>query len=177
MSLFAIVPDPKPTAEELQAILDRPGFRDRTSQRPAPDHAEVTRGLARMTWRAELRAEDPNAFLVPFSTDPEAFGHDGHKYEDYRRGDVWAAQRGRVMDRACGLCAGCGRRATEVHHRDYRPRVIAGEDDTPLVALCRKCHGHVHAKARGIEPSWQESEARLARLVAAHEASAARPLA
>jgi hypothetical protein len=170
MPLPALPPDPVPSEAELQAIIER----RRIPVRPdATGRADITLALARITWKMERQAEDPNAFLVPFSTDPQAFGSKA-AYDAYRKEPEWKAQRQRVFDRAGGMCVGCGAKATQVHHRDYRPRVIAGEDDVPLVALCRSCHQHLHERdAQGIEPSWQESEARLSALVALHETAGA----
>jgi hypothetical protein len=153
--------DQTPSEAELQAIIEQRAREGRTGR---PD---IERGFARITWREQRRAEDPNAFLVPFSTDPQAFGSK-EAYQAYRGGPVWKAQRSRVLDGAARVCIGCGAKATLVHHRDYRPRVIAGEDDVPLVALCRSCHDHLHERVQGCDPSWQESEARLAALVAQH---------
>jgi len=166
MPLPALPPDPVPSEAEIQAVIQRRGIPVR---KDVTGRGDITFALARITWKMERQAEDPNAFLVPFSTDPQAFG--GRSYEAYRNGPVWKAQRKRILDRAGGLCVGCGAKATQVHHRDYRPRVIAGEDDVPLVALCRSCHQHLHERdSRGLDPSWQESEARLLELVALHEA-------
>lgn len=166
MPLPGLPPDPRPSEADIQAIIER---------RPIPvredvtGRADITFSLARIAWKMERQADDPNAFRVHFSTDWQAFGSK-EAYEAYRKQPVWKAQRRRIFDRSGGLCVGCGAKATEVHHRDYRPRVIAGEDDVPLVALCRTCHQHLHeVDTRGLEPSWQESEARLAGLVALRE--------
>jgi hypothetical protein len=127
---------------------------------------DVERKLAKLLWKLELQKQSANSFLVPFSTDPQAFGSP-EAYEAYRNTPIWRDQRERVLNRAGGKCVGCSCKASEVHHRDYRPRVLSGEDDSPLVALCWRCHRHIHKRGpNGIDPSWQEEEARLASLVA-----------
>jgi hypothetical protein len=166
MPLPTLQPDSTPSEAELQTIMDQELLLVRND---VAGRDEVLRSYARIVWKMQRRAEDPNAFLVPFSTDPSAFESAG-AYGAYRKGPVWKAQRTRVLELAGRQCVGCGARATQVHHRDYRPRVIAGEDDLPLVALCKSCHLHLHDNnACGREPSWQESEARLTALVARRE--------
>lgn len=170
MSLPPIPSDPVPTEAELQPFLAKVKWQPDVDAPASVKRGDIRRALARMEWERERQAEDPNAFLVPFSTYPQAFGSKA-AYDAYRDGEIWKAQRKRVLEASGGKCVGCGSKATEVHHRDYRPRVLAGEDDAPLVALCRRCHQHVHEDdARGLEPSWQESEARLAELVARRDA-------
>ncbi len=130
----------------------------------------MARTIASFIWKHERRRQEPDAFLLPFSTDRQAFGGKA-AYEAYRLKPTREAQRRRVMDRVGDLCAGCGRPARDVHHGDYRPRVIAGDGDLPLGPLCRSCHRYLHRKDyRGFEPSWQEGEARLADLVGRREA-------
>jgi len=92
--------------------------------------------LADSHWRAEVKAQDPNAFIVPFVTSVPNFD-----YNAYLSSPTWEAIRQTKLKAAGYQCeTGCGRRAREVHHRDYRPRVLSGEDLTPLVALCTECH-------------------------------------
>jgi hypothetical protein len=64
-------------------------------------------------------------------------------------------------------CACCTSRVTEVHHRDYRPNVLSGNNIIPLVAVCRPCHTKIErTKAK---ESWNEAEIVLASMVAAKE--------
>lgn len=54
----------------------------------------------------------------------------------------------------------------QVHHRDYRPRVLRGEDDTPLVALCRHCHDQVDKLSKEkSRQDWNDKEDILAEMV------------
>ncbi len=50
-------------------------------------------------------------------------------------------------------------KATEVHHRCYRPRVLSGEDTSLLIALCGACHKTVDRDERG-EPRDNQSKER-----------------
>lgn len=154
MPLSPIPPDPKPTAAELAAAIaqHREKFVE-TSSLPI---------LARFQWERERKLESPDDFLVPFASgivvrDP------GFKYDEYLRSDQWYEIRWRVLAAARHKCAACFDTATQVHHRDYRPRVLRGEDDSPLVPLCKKHHDMIHAGKPS--PSWQEIERRLAEIV------------
>ncbi|HEX4302720.1 MAG TPA: HNH endonuclease signature motif containing protein [Rhizomicrobium sp.] len=104
--------------------------------------------------------DEPNAFLVPFVPDEKA-------YNRYRKSAEWQKIRARVISTARGRCRCCGKAANEVHHRDYRPRVLAGADDSALVAVCTDCHRKIHFAEDGQRrPFWQENERVLAALVA-----------
>lgn len=180
MPLPPIPPDPKPTEGEINAILrqlPKEEWKLEWSLLPSDMEKARQRRRAMDEWERRRRAAEPDAFAVRFSTDPEAFGSQ-NAYSKYREGETWKVQRQRVLEAAGGKCQACDCKATEVHHRDYRPRVIAGEDDTPLVALCRECHDYIHAKLPFTvpgkpwitdaqkTPSWHDTESRLARLVA-----------
>lgn len=123
------------------------------------DHLEeIRRPFARIRWRIQRRREDPNAFLVPFATEVDDYGA-------YLHSPLWKRIRAEVLNAADRKCCCCRGRATQVHHRDYRPRVLSGEDRTPLVAICKSCHDLVHMKGTNDNPSWQEQEAVLAHLI------------
>jgi hypothetical protein len=49
--------------------------------------------------------------------------------------------------------------------------VLRGEDDSPLVALRKRCHEKIHA---GKDLSWQETERRLAEIVVLKDAEIAK---
>jgi len=55
-------------------------------------------------------------------------------------------------------------------YRDYRPSVLRGDNDLPLVALCKTCHNAVHAGDKN--KSWQACERDLHRLIAQQDARA-----
>jgi|SRR5579859_25572 len=150
--LNTIPPDPEPTDAEIEEILDRNKARWTGEDR-------YLKIFARLSWKVDLKRRDENAFLVPFATEVPG-------YETYLQSDLWADIRARVIRAAGGNCPCCPRRASEVHHRDYRPRVLSGEDLTPLVAICKPCHKKVHYDGRKKRESWNETEAVLAEMVA-----------
>jgi hypothetical protein len=119
--------------------------------------------MAEIVWKFDLRKKDPNAFLVPFASDvPD--------YPLYLKSPLWKAIRRRVLKEAGHVCAACAAKATQVHHRDYRPRVLAGEDLVALVALCSDCHGRVHVDETGKKRAdWKECDRVLANMVEAKE--------
>lgn len=71
---------------------------------------------------------------------------DGSIYRDYRdyiNSPEWARIRRLVLNRAHGLCEGCGEsKATQVHHLHYRH--FKREFLFELVALCSTCHSRLH---------------------------------
>lgn len=64
-------------------------------------------------------------------------------YETYLQSPEWAATRLRAFRQAKRKCAGCGKRAEQVHHRSYER--LGHEDDRDLVAVCDGCHVAIHA--------------------------------
>ena len=143
---------PTPTDEEVEPFL---------TEAAVP---EVSRALAAIAWKMDLRERDPNAFLVPFSTD--AFPALGFRtYNDYLASTLWRRIKSQELRKADGKCAACGKSTRTIHHRDYRPRVLSGEDRSALVALCQPCHDVVHYAPGHKERSWNESERILRELV------------
>jgi hypothetical protein len=141
MVLNPLPPDPEPTEADLVP------FRD-AGARVLPRYpVRLRKSWKRLLWAEERRQKDPNAFLVPFSP-PECDA-------DYRASERYAYIRRSVMIRDEFRCV-CGGQATDIHHRDYRPRVLAGEDLDPIIAVCRPCHKKIHAQ----QPVriWEESE-------------------
>lgn len=153
MPLHPIPPDPEPTEAEIEEEILR-----KFSGATLPDHV---REIARFFCHARMRLEHPDSFLAPFSTwNPDL------NYPAYLKSHRWHEIKSRVLGKAGRECAGCLDQATQVHHRDYRPRVLAGEDDTPLVPLCKSCHDKVHYKEDGTRRQvWQEEERALTGLV------------
>jgi hypothetical protein len=158
MPLATLPPDPIPTDEELAII--------RGVQAASLTTADYIFG--EMTWKRLLEERDPNAFLVRYVTEVTSFGW-SLDYRDYLKSKDWKKIRKRVLASANYLCAGCGGIADTVHHRDYRPRVLNGEDDAPLVALCSECHDAVHIDNDATD-AWDKAEAALAALIAMNEA-------
>jgi len=106
---------------------------------------------------------------VCFSANVREFPGGGHEYEIYRQSSLWRRIRKKIFKLAAEWCACCPGKATEVHHRDYRPRVLAGDDLSPLVALCHACHQRVHNDEQGKRrDDWHASERVLAAMVAAN---------
>ena len=64
-------------------------------------------------------------------------------YSRYLLSPAWRNKRFRVLERAGGVCEGCGeRRATEVHHVTYRH--VGNEFLWELRAVCGECHSRIH---------------------------------
>ena len=152
MPLTILPPDPEPTNAELAPYMASYVVNTSTL------YPDLTRRLARLCWRSDQQKANPDLFAVPFSPD--------EGYPEYLASPLWASIRKRIRA-ANPICVGCNRYASEVHHRDYRPRVMRGEDVTPLVSICPPCHRKVHTG--GWNASWQEEEARLQALVAGKE--------
>jgi 5-methylcytosine-specific restriction endonuclease McrA len=82
----------------------------------------------RVVWAAERRTED-----VVWR----------RRYESHLASPKWRSIRARVMQRARGVCEGCGTAdATEVHHLTYKH--LGDELLFELVALCSECHEKAH---------------------------------
>ena len=167
MPLQPIPPDPEPTEAELADFLGRYRPVEGAPVVPGMTHADLCRDTAGLDWKVWKRSQNPDAFLVPYQSDVFERAAD---YEAYLGSDEWLAIRAEELEAALGRCRCCGRRATRVHHRDYRPRVLRGEDRNALVAICDPCHRHIH-KVRGKKATahWHECEERLAVLVSIYE--------
>jgi len=151
MVLPPIPADPRPTEAEIDAEIERGSI---TAVR-----ADIVRTLARLHWKGRMKAADPDLFLEPFATGVP-------NYKAYLRSPIWKKIRAEVLEAADYECAGCVAEATQVHHRDYRPRVLAGEDRVALVPLCKDCHDFIHKGEDGkSRETWNESEELLAELV------------
>jgi hypothetical protein len=152
--LLPIAPDPEPTEEDIRKHCGH----DRTI-------GKTEHWMAEIAWKSALLAEDPDAFLVGFQDHIRAFPEGITSYWEYLQSPLWKRIRRKCLTQAGHSCAGCGRRATLVHHRDYRPRVLQGNDISPLVPLCETCHEKIHKTAEGIPRHWQGCEKELERLV------------
>jgi hypothetical protein len=66
-----------------------------------------------------------------------------HRYNEYLKSPTWAERRGRVLQRAKGICEGCSDRpAVQVHHLTYKH--VFEEFLFELVAVCDDCHKRLH---------------------------------
>lgn len=156
MPLPSIPRNPVPTEEEL-----RP-YRKKWPTVVLPEGRGVL-DPAPFFWRVDEKKKRPDDFQ-------EAFPPHDIDYPAYLESELWKDIRERVLQAANHLCMGCGKKAKEVHHRDYRPRILRGEDLSLLVPLCRKCHKFIHTDANGKhEGTWNYTEDRLAQLVASRE--------
>ena len=153
MTLPDLDPDPLPSEDDLKPFLGTKSGRE-----------DVARQLAGIRWRMETRERDPDTFLVPFSND--AFPTLGFRsYQQYLASPRWRLIKAQELRKAGGKCAACGEDTRTIHHRDYRPRVLRGEDRAALVALCQPCHNSVHYAAKRQERSWNESERVLFQMI------------
>jgi 5-methylcytosine-specific restriction endonuclease McrA len=90
------------------------------------EHAAV----ANREWR-ERRAGEDAAFWA--------------EYDAYLQTPAWRERRRRVLERAGGVCEGCGeRRAVHAHHLSYRR--LGDEMLWELVAVCYDCHAKLHPR-------------------------------
>jgi 5-methylcytosine-specific restriction endonuclease McrA len=151
MMLPPIPPDPEPTKSELaRYFADWRGL-----------DGWLLRSAAQLSWCVAGRQQSPNNFRAPFPPDD---------YKSYLDSPLWMQIRTKVLDQAGYRCAVCRKKATQVHHRDYRPRILAGDDISLLVPVCRKCHRNVHKTADGkMRESWDEQECTLREMVEAND--------
>lgn len=64
-------------------------------------------------------------------------------YEAYLESNLWYQIRSTVLLSARRVCACCGGRATQVHHRAYSLAVLRGDVTCSLAPLCDQCHDAV----------------------------------
>jgi hypothetical protein len=147
--LKPIPPDPEPSEQELASLI---------ADHRVDGTPYQQRSFAEVLWKADRQRKHPDDFLVAF------FFCDWER-KDYLASPLWKGIRRDVLRAADHKCACCGGRATQVHHRDYRPRVPAGLDLSPLVALCASCHKFIHKDGPEFR-NWHETEHILASLVA-----------
>jgi hypothetical protein len=64
-------------------------------------------------------------------------------YQEYLQSDLWKSIRERVLVRDNRICKACNAQANTVHHLIYNFKVLSGEFDDALVALCIDCHKRI----------------------------------
>lgn len=70
------------------------------------------------------------------------------EYDRYLQSAEWKRKRDLVIQRAGGICEGCGiNRATQAHHLHYEH--LYNEFLWELKAVCRECHERVHEIGKG----------------------------
>jgi hypothetical protein len=132
-TLPPIPPDPKPTKKQIEAELRKTSF-----DRSVP--SEMQRKVAAVSCYAEQKRNFPDLFWHPFAPSD---------YAGYLISDKLRAISRKIKAEAGSKCACCPKKATQVHHRCYRPRVLSGEDTSLLIALCATCHKTVDFDERG----------------------------
>lgn len=63
-------------------------------------------------------------------------------YEEYLKTDHWRQRRKEILARDHEICAKCGDKAEEVHHRTYANLLC--EPDEDLISLCTPHHIEIH---------------------------------
>lgn len=155
--LPSIPPDPSPTKRQIEAELRRNTFAKSVA-------VEMQRHIAEFFCHAKMKFQFPDRFWHPFS--PSG-------YEAYLISDTWRRISRKIKAEAGHKCACCPNKATQVHHRCYRPRVLSGKDTSLLIALCATCHKAVdfdehgrvreaHAKERMLAEMFDRESERLA---------------
>jgi hypothetical protein len=160
MKLPELHPDRMPSDDELEE--HRHSELGRVSLRPGDSWRE----MASFPWKIETTKIDPDSFLVPFAHEIRVFPNIITSYRSYQNSKLWKSIRQKVLERSSGRCECCGTRAEEVHHRDYRQRVLRGDDLLPLVSVCSRCHERIHYdhKSGKKYDSWNDAEAALANM-------------
>jgi hypothetical protein len=115
--------DTVPEGAEMLPPFDKPLWQDLRERREARIEELVREEGRRERGRAEWR----------------------RRYDAYMNSPEWRAIRGLVLERAGGMCEGCGiRRAVQVHHLTYEH--LGDEFLWELRAVCVRCHERVHDK-------------------------------
>jgi hypothetical protein len=82
-------------------------------------------------------------------------------YGEYLNSATWSRIRGFVL--AGSRCYGCGAKADQVHHGDYSPETLRGDNMAALFAVCATCHGLAEFAPDGRKRSPVEATANLER--------------
>lgn len=100
-----------------------------------------------LKWFREVAPEEAKAACAKRSKPQIGLAHKrrrqfkpNSRYSEYLQSDLWNAIRGCVLLRDKNECYGCGKRATQVHHRNYSEETMRGRDVSGLVAVCGACH-------------------------------------
>ena len=68
----------------------------------------------------------------------------------YLKSDAWKRKRYVVLKRDNWSCVHCGKRATQVHHKQYAKHTIGKEPIEWLESVCRSCHDSSHHHKKSI---------------------------
>lgn len=85
-------------------------------------------------------------------------------YANYLASKQWWVIRNRVIVRDKGRCQICPRPADQVHHLDYSPATLTGDNDSALVSLCGHCHGKIEFDCKGKKCSLSAAQRRYQEL-------------
>jgi hypothetical protein len=94
------------------------------------------------------------AYLFHKSKDPK---ERSKYYVKYLHGGSWGTVRNTKL-RIQPLCEGCGKEATEVHHKTYDR--LGKEFLFDLMSVCQECHSFIHS-GRTFIPSIDRSEDKI----------------
>lgn len=115
-----------------------PNYRT-THRRPDRKRSCAERRRAKMikrrTTMQDYRDRDKRLLLLGFAN-----------YRQYLESPLWSKLRSRVLKRDNHVCWGCGRAATQVHHRRYRKDTLAGTNLEYAVSICRTCHEKIEVR-------------------------------
>lgn len=70
-------------------------------------------------------------------------------YYEYLDSPLWAEIRQRVLTRDNHLCLCCGKKATQVHHRNYRVTALTGDQIHSMFSICGRCHKWIELEKDG----------------------------
>jgi 5-methylcytosine-specific restriction endonuclease McrA len=95
----------------------------------------------RAEWRVEWERQEQERQRQKQEEDARWWAN----YDSYLKTPQWRARRDAVIQRAKGVCEGCGKNhATMVHHLTYAR--VKREMLFDLVAICKACHDQVHGE-------------------------------
>lgn len=89
-------------------------------------------------------------------------------YSIYLESLVWYGIRRRVLNRQ-KTCRLCGKKANQVHHREYTEDNLSGKSLVGLLSICRKCHEFVELERSGFKRPQDEVERLVVKLLARAE--------
>ena len=82
-------------------------------------------------------------------------------YAEYLRSDLWACVRERAFTMKGKACVRCGRKATSLHHADYKEPTLTGDDVSGLLPVCGRCHEMAERGPDGAKTTIEQATAFL----------------
>ena len=113
----------------------------------APEHASVPAFDEAIALEFEAQKQTAYREILARHLALQLTGKAEHQkeYAAYRETPEWGAKRGKVLERAQGLCEGC-RESPAVEVRPLTYDHIYDEFLFELAAVCRSCHERLHGK-------------------------------